>query len=88
MAVASVTFGKFLKIYLALFGNVRLRSVTFKAMKIKTSLSLSKQTLRKVKREAKRQRRSVSQLVEIWIESAPALNGDKSEAGQPETVTV
>lgn len=37
-------------------------------VKIKTSLSLNRSTLTKVKLEAARQRRSVSGLVEIWIE--------------------
>lgn len=37
-------------------------------MKVKTSVSLRRETLRKLKAEAKRSRRSVSQLVEIWIE--------------------
>lgn len=37
-------------------------------MKVKTSVSIERATLRRLKAEAKRRRRSVSQLVEIWIE--------------------
>jgi hypothetical protein len=36
--------------------------------KVKTSLSLERATLRKLKAEALRARRSVSQLVDLWIE--------------------
>lgn len=48
-------------------------------MKIKTSLALEKATLRKLKREAKQQRRSVSFLVNDWV--AERFNG---AAKQPE----
>jgi predicted CopG family antitoxin len=44
--------------------------------KQKTSISLRDKTLRKLKKEAKRQRRSVSQVVEIWIEDELSLNGE------------
>jgi Family of unknown function (DUF6364) len=73
---------------LALFWYCVVTVGNFQEMKIKTSLSLSQATLRKVKREAKRQRRSVSQLVEIWIESAPAVNGEKSPNRATEAVPV
>jgi hypothetical protein len=38
-----------------------------------TSISISQAAWRKVKREAKRQQRSVSQLVEMWIEQGYAF---------------
>lgn len=49
-------------------------------MKVKTSLSIRRETLRKVKAEAKRRKRSVSQLVEIWIEETLTLPANKPEA--------
>jgi hypothetical protein len=49
--------------------------------KIKTSLSLSHSALRAAKREAKRQRRSVSQILEMWIERIP--NGNSVPSTEP-----
>lgn len=40
--------------------------------KVKTSVSIKRETLRRIKREAKRQKRSVSNLVELWIEQLPS----------------
>ena len=37
---------------------------------IKTSVSLRRKTLSKIKSEARRQRRSISSLVNIWVEDA------------------
>lgn len=54
------------------FGNERYSQVMAKR---KTSISLRKETLRKLKQEARRQRRSVSNIVEIWIEDQFARNG-------------
>ncbi len=52
-------------------------------MKTKTSLSLNRKTLEIVKREALRQRRSVSQLVEIWIEDGLVPTLAKSNGKRP-----
>jgi len=56
-------------------------------VKIKTSLSLNQRTLTKVKREAARQRRSVSGLVEIWIEDEllAALRKQRTPNGKEAT---
>jgi len=59
--------------------------------KVKTSISLSPGVHRRIKREAKRQRRSVSQIVELWIESAankgkwpiPEVNGSPAPVSMP-----
>jgi hypothetical protein len=37
-------------------------------MRLKTSLAFKKETLRKLKREAKRQQRSVSFIVNAWVD--------------------
>ena len=54
--------------------------------KIKTSVSLDIHLMEKVKSEAARERRSVSQLIELWLEEALAVRDSVTET-TPEPVT-
>jgi hypothetical protein len=50
-----------------------------KRMKVKTSVSLDTHVMEKLKSEAARDRRSVSQLIEMWLEDALAVRESLKE---------
>jgi predicted DNA-binding ribbon-helix-helix protein len=57
--------------------------------KVKTSVSLERSTLRRLKVEAKRHKRSVSQLVDIWIEERlPSANNKSAAAPEQDLLPV
>jgi hypothetical protein len=54
-------------------------------MKVRTSICLDGGLLHKLKREALRQRRSVSQLIEIWVQDVLLWRESDSESVKPQS---
>jgi len=54
--------------------------------KVKTSISLSRSALKVAKAEARRQRRSLSQTLELWIEDAFARKPQPVDAPTAEAI--